>query len=644
MIRYIIILFLLLIFTGKASCQDIYFDLEKLAIQESRQKVLLSNYTENASSGETDFIYQRMEWQIDPAVRYISGKVTSCYKPLSEVLDTVYLDLHQDLHVDSVTRNSQKIQYKHLHNKISIPITDIPGLEQVDSFSVYYHGVPPGSGFGSFETNVHGSLQTPVLWTLSEPYGAMEWWPCKQSLNDKIDSIDVIVTTPQQYRTASNGILVNDEINDNLRTVHWKHRHPIAAYLVAIAATDYVVYSDTLALDDERVIDILNYVYPENLEIASTQTPVTAEVMQFYNQLVDVYPFADEKYGHAQFGWGGGMEHQTMSFMGGFTFGLIAHELAHQWFGDYITTSSWQDIWLNEGFATYLNALAIENLKPNDWPGWKKSTVENIVKVTDGAVFVTDTSDVNRVFDYRLTYQKAAYILHMLRWVLGDENFFNGLRNYYHDPEIANNFATTAQLQKHMEEAGDTSLQEFFNDWYYGEGYPVYALNYWQPSENELRISLSQSTTHPSVGFFEMQVPVRLYNSDRTQTLDLRLNQVQNNQTFTVNPGFQVSFVELDPDYWLLSKTDHIVNVPEISDDNTFSVYPNPASTKLYFSCSANRNVKAMAIFDMTGKMFLHLAQKKGEIDISYLPSGTYLFRVEFEDGLVSQKFIVQKD
>ena len=111
-----------------------------------------------------------------------------------------------------------------------------------DFFTVYYHGEPGNTGFGSFSQAKHGDV--PIIWTLSEPYGALDWWPCKQSLTDKIDSINIIVTSPEPYRTASNGVLVSEIISNGKRTMHWKHRYPIVTYLVAVAVTNYTDYSD----------------------------------------------------------------------------------------------------------------------------------------------------------------------------------------------------------------------------------------------------------------------------------------------------------------------------------------------------------------------------------------------------------------
>ena len=640
MIRIANILFLFCICFNAFAQENEIFISDKMALEESRSFLLKSNFTESQNSNLTDFVYQRMEWQVDPAMRFISGKVTTYFKSRTEALTFIKFDLSDSLTVDSVFIRNSSGSFTHQNNKIEINLPQVLAENQLDSVSVFYHGVPPSSGFGSFETSSHGAEFTPVLWTLSEPYGAMEWWPCKQSLTDKIDSIDVVVTSPEQYKTASNGILVSEQVTDSSRTMHWKHRFPIATYLVAIAVTNYESYSDYLIQDNGDSIEILNYVYPEDLEDAKGKTPVTAEIMQLYQNLVGEYPFAAEKYGHAQFGWGGGMEHQTMSFMGSFGYGLIAHELAHQWFGDYITPKSWQDIWLNEGFATYLTGLSYENIETDWWPVWKQVYSDQVKQESDGAVYVTDTTSVSRIFSSRLSYAKGAYLLHMLRWVIGDDDFFQGLKNYFADSAVANGFASSEDVIKHFELAADTSLTEFFNDWLYGEGYPVYSANFKPAVEGKTVVTLSQTTTHESVNFFEMPVPVRLYNSGRTDSLDVRLNHTSNQQNFIVETDFHVAELVIDPDLWLLSETDEIVGVPDIPTSQPVEVFPNPANTKITLLVPSKIQINNIWVFDMQGNEVKHIYSPKTTISVADLPSGTYLLHTEHSSGIFSSKFI----
>jgi aminopeptidase N len=219
-------------------------------------------------------------------------------------------------------------------------------------------------------------------------------------------------------------VLVSETQNGNLRTCHWKSHYPIAAYLVAIAVTNYSYYSNYVPLGSGDSLQVLNYVYPEDLTYAQSNTPGIISIIQLYDSLTITYPFFKEKYGHCQFGWGGGMEHQTMTYLVSFDYSLMAHECAHQWFGDMVTCGSWEDIWLNEGFATYWQGMTVEHYDPSNWMGWKQSQRDYIISQPDGSVLCTDTTDVGRIFDGRLTYSKGAYLLHMLRWTVGDAAFF----------------------------------------------------------------------------------------------------------------------------------------------------------------------------------------------------------------------------
>lgn len=637
--KYLLFLFISFISFGGYTQIPGITTIDEISTREKENFKAKSAFSETSNYSAYDLIYQRMKWQINPAMKYIEGEITSHIKSKTEKLTQIEFDLTNTLTVDSIINHSNKIDFSHTNNKIIIPLSVQLKNEEIDSIKIYYHGEPDANGFGSFTKGVHNDI--PVLWTLSEPFGAKDWWPCKQSLVDKIDSVDIIVTTPEQYLTASNGVLTSNTINNGLRTMHWKHQYPIATYLVAIAVTNYTVYNDTLHFEDGRILKIENYVYPENIETAKKQTAETVKIMKLFNELIGEYPFSREKYGHAQFGWRGGMEHQTMSFMYNFSFDLVAHELAHQWFGNHITLNSWHDIWLNEGFATYMTGLTHEHLKTeNEWNNWKKNTINKITNFPDGSVYVDDTTSVSRIFNSRLSYSKGAYLLHMLRWLLGDQNFFNGIRNYFNDPQIAGGFASNNHLIMHLEEAGDTSLTEFFNDWYYGEGHPVYTLEFGTTEDDKTWINLLQNTTHESVDFFEMPVPVRLFNADKTIYKDFRLENTHNNQQFMLDVDFKVSNVVIDPDLWLISKTDKVVSVADDYSTTFLKIYPNPVKNQIRIFTSSNIEISTIALFTIDGKSIKVFQENSTIINLDDQAPGFYLIAVITNQGEFKQKIV----
>lgn len=583
-----------------------------------------------------DMGYHRLELELDPAVRAISGTVTHHLTAL-ETLAAVVLDMSTDLVVSGVTRDGQALVFIHVDDELTIPIS--PSLQPGEALElrITYSGVPPETGFGSFVQAEHAGA--PILWTLSEPYGARDWWPSKQDLNDKADSLDVLVTVPAGQRVASNGLLVAETVQPDGRVLfHWSHRHPINYYLVALAVTNYAVYSDFAPLPGGSV-EILNYVFPEDLASAQNDTPRLIAQMQLFSELFGEYPFADEKYGHAQFAWGGGMEHQTMSFMGNFSYELMAHELAHQWFGNLVTCGSWEDIWLNEGFATYLSGLCYEYLEPFWWMPFKRGRRDFIISQPGGSVRCVDTTSVSTIFDSRLSYAKGAMVLHMLRGVCGDSAFYVGLNNYLYDPAIFNGSAITPQLVAHLEEASGKDLTDFMDAWYTGEGYPTYSLSWGQEPDGTVELVLDQSTSHPSVDFFAMPVPIRFWSNGQDTTVVL--DHSFSGQSFQVDLSAAVDSVQLDPDIWIVSGPSLITNVPGLAArNNTLQLYPNPASEQLFVELDAPTSAMPWTIYDAMGRVAGQGNWNGQPITLERLVPGLHVLELRGEQGVRRARFV----
>lgn len=641
-----LLLFATVIFAQKTDELESIVESEKSAWL--RQNAVTKRDLLNSANNRSDIIYTRFHFWVDPAVRYIRGEVMTAFKP-SELLTSLDFDFSSALTMDSIRWHGQKLGFT--RNGHILTVNFPTALLLHDSLTFFYQGVPTSSGFGSFETNTHGN-GTPVIWTLSEPYGAMEWMPCKQALSDKIDSVDIFITHPTGYRAASNGLLQSETTENGQVTAHWKHRHPIATYLVAIAVTNYEVFTGEVPHADGTT-PIVNYIYPESVADAQASMTYLTAQMQLYNDLFGVYPFQNEKYGHAQFGWGGGMEHQTMSFMGGFGYELVAHEMAHQWFGDKVTCGSWEDIWLNEGFATYLSGLCYENLAPQNWYNFKQQRINSATSQPGGSVFVDDTTSVGRIFSGRLSYSKGAMVLHMLRWVCGDSAFFGGIRNYLADPNLAYSYAKTADLQAHLEAASGKDLDGFLADWFKGQGYPSYQITWSQNGNNLLNFNVKQTRSHPSVSYFELPLPLRLKGA-QGQTKDIVLQHTANGQNFQEQAGFAVTTVEFDPDLWLISKDNTVTKVAVGTHDLvalgfSLKIEPNPATGGV---------LRAVAAASVSGEMIFSLENAAGQrlfsqtqdltsgenrfsFDVAGLPAGAYFLRMKNGSGeMVSQVLI----
>ena len=643
--RILLIKFLML--SVLINAQDYLKDFDAIVASESRSASQLLNFRANINTGNYDVQYHKLEFTVDPTTPFIDGIVTTHFVAKENMTEVIF-DLTDNMIVSQIIQNGNTLTFaQNANDELIIALFQTLNQGETGIVEITYSGNPESSGFGSFEQNTHSG--DPIIWTLSEPYGAKGWWPCKQDLNDKIDNIDVYITTPQfnptseEYFAVSNGLEQSQVVNGSDKTTHFEHQFPIPAYLIAIAVTNYEVYSHTVP-NNGNPFDIVNYVYPESFVSAQASTGVTVDIMDLYTTLFEEYPFAAEKYGHAQFGWGGGMEHTTVSFMGSFGRNLIAHELAHQWFGDKITCGSWKDIWLNEGFATYLSGLVIENLDDNAaFTTWKQQRTNNITSQIGGAVYLTDadTTSVNRIFSGRLSYNKGSMVLHMLRKKLGDTDFFQGMQNYLSDVNLAYAYAKTPDFIAIMETTSTENLTEFFNDWLYNQGYPSYAIEWNQPNVNQVRFVLNQTQSHVSVSFFEAPVPLRVHGTGG-EVLDVVLDHTSNGQEFFEAVTFTVSSIEFDPEADLISKNNTItLNTDEFQLDARFHMYPNPSSTLIHIQKPITTEVSHLKIFNILGQL-VKVQDYKDTIDISQLSSGLHFIRFETNQGVIHKSLLKQ--
>lgn len=613
--------------------------------EEAERKSMISNelmryskmidYNVNPNTLNYDLRYQRLELQLDPAQQYVSGTVTSHFIP-NQNMASIYFDLSNTLTVSEVKYHGSNLPFTQLATKevkIDFP-AGIPAAT-LDSLSIKYSGAPDTGGSAGDAFTISTQSGVPALYTLSEPYGAQEWFPTKQSLNDKIEKVDLMINTPSQYNVASNGKLFSETVlPGNRKLTFWQTNYPIPAYLIALGITNYTKFNDTMG---NPPFPFVNYLYPSTTSNSTIMSNIewTKTVMNTFEQYFGPYPYRNEKYGHMQFGWGGGMEHATMSSMGSWGRGIIAHELAHQWFGDKVTCGAWNDIWLNEGFATFGEHLANEKLlmTNSQFMSYLSSEMNYITSSAGGSVYVSDTNlgNTGAIFSGRLSYSKGGYVVRMIKWILGDDAFYSALKDYHARPQLAYGYAKTEDLKNSLLESTGKDFTEFFNDWIYGQGHPTYQIRWNQTADQMLRFKVSQTTSHSSVNFFEMPLPIKV-NGTGGQVAYLVLNHTTKNQNFAEQVNFPVVSIQFNYENQILQRNSTVTKDTTILSVNDgakeeMKIYPNPVKDRL--SVSGIKKDQPYEILSIDGKLI-----KAGKysstktIEVQALPKGVYFLKV----------------
>ncbi|MBU1701212.1 MAG: T9SS type A sorting domain-containing protein [Candidatus Eisenbacteria bacterium] len=487
-----------------------------------------------------DVGYYDIVFNLNPSTHVLTGTVTMRATASTASLDMVELDLRVNMNVSSVTSGGAATTYSHLSDILSIDLDRTYSSGEEFILVIDYSGTPSG-GYFAFDSNGGETL----IWTLSQPYGARTWWPCKDYPFDKPDSVDIHVTVPSGLITASNGSLREQTDDGTLAYSWWHEEYPIATYLVSLAIHPYSVFTDAYVYSPGDSMDLVFYDFPAH---AAGNRPINAMIKDIIGAFASVYneyPFLNEKYGHAEFPWGGGMEHQTCTSLGYYAESIAAHELSHMWWGDMITCEDYHHIWLNEGMATYSEAIWYElaygpeayhqDLSANQYFG-------------PGTIYVPDLSNTNRIFDSNLSYNKGSWVPHMLRHVVGDDDFFEILNTYY--TQYGYSVATTEDFQSVAESVSGLELGAFFTQWIYGEYFPIYSYSWNAAASGDgFDISLIVDQLQSSQIFtMPIDVAITTASGEEIQVIQDHLAT----QSFMLHVDEEPLSIVLDPDNWIL--------------------------------------------------------------------------------------------
>ena len=502
--------------------------------------------SEHAAAGAIDVQHYGLDLRLDPASRSLRGVVEIRAQLLSSTPTTVALDLASTLTVDAVTVDRKPTNFGRSGEQLLVPVKEGKAL----SITVTYHGTPQGNGFTFTER--HGQ---PAISSYGMPFTARQWWPSKDDPADKADTADIAITVPIPLTAASNGKLVATDTNpDGTRTFRWRVGYPIYPDTISVAIAEYTVIQNSYRATNGQVMPLLFYVFPADADKAQRDFSVMPDIMRAHVQRFGEYPFLREKYGVAEFATYSFREHQTLpSYAEKLITGdhandaILAHELAHQWFGNSLSVRDWRHVWLNEGFSTYAAMLWIERQKGA--AAYRAEMSKMAEQDLLGPIFMAEVTDNRKLFG-PATFDKGAWTLHMLRHVLGDEQFFTALRAYVDEYSYRN--VATEDFRAACERVYGNSLEWFFAQWVYGVSRPTYRVS-WTAAKDQLALTIRQVQTDAPA--FTMPIDVTVTTPSGATRHMIWNDRIE--QTFQLPIGGKasaISDVSIDPDGWILKR------------------------------------------------------------------------------------------
>ncbi len=519
----------------------------------------VSSYGYSGTGSNIDVLYHKIYWRINPdsTVKYIKGYVQTNFVTTVNNVSAVSFDMNAVLLIDSIIFRNAKLPSLNISrsgNMLTISLGLVLPLQTKDSLTIFYQGAPPApSGQATGFVKVASAAAGNYITTLSESYEDRDWWPCKADMQDKIDSVDIEVNVPwsgaDTFWVASNGRLIDSTISGTNRTFKYSTRYPMASYLVFVSVAKFNRYYTGPVSINGTEVQTAYYLLQgkalttyDNILIAMDKIK---PVLQAFSTKFGDYPFKLEKHGfYDGLSGASGMEHQTFSGMnsGALTsIRTLTHELMHQWFGDHVTFSTWNDLWLAEGFARYSECLVGE-LVPS--LGISSFTVRNAFKnsalgLSTVSLWIPNSNitSSNTIWGSgygSAVYERGSMVVSMLRTMVGDAKFYEALTNY--QQQIGGKSASADSVKKYFNAVAGQDLTPFFNDYVGGSGNgtvasggignPAYVINWSNPSANRLNVSIGSQTQTSGSNVTYFRGPVSLHVKGSTVAEDTTITIV----------------------------------------------------------------------------------------------------------------------
>ena len=501
-----------------------------------------------------DIFKYNLSFDLYPEDKIIIASAVITGQVLDQNIKSIDLNFYDNFKITNLMLNGVASEYENDETTLSIPYNFSGGREF--TIEIDYEGTPQKAGLDGFVFGKRNGES--LVYNLSEPNFSSTWFPCNDLPTDK-SFLEMNITNDSNAVSVSNGVLKDVKTNGDRRTYTWSTEYPISTYLIAIYSSDYDSFKDKyISLDEKDTMDVVYYVLPDKLENAKKDFAEHPEMIKVLSKLFGEYPFVKEKYGVAEFLWyPGAMEHQTITGVSSnmitgknFFEDTFVHELAHQWWGDAISPKSWKDIWLNEGFATYSEALYYEALS-----GEKALRSTMMSKYSSN--FSGALAKPGSFLFTRTMYDKGAWVLHMLRWEVGDSSFFKILRTYFDTFKYSN--ASTNDFKNICEEVSGKNLDKFFEQWVQSEGQIEieYQTDYVKSNDTEfVKINLEQIQEDYEEYHFPLKIKI-VYADSSEQ--NFRYEITSKDTVIEIPTLAEPDTIELDPNNWLLAQ----INIKE---------------------------------------------------------------------------------